>query len=574
MAQEPNLKINVGADTSQFERGMRQAKGDLKAFGQVSDNVLSSLGRAIGIDTAQVEQMSSAIRGMGKHMQESSSAGVAAFGKLLTSVNAFSAGIAAIGIAGVVAGFKALNSEAEAFKNTVAGASIEMQTAAFIDTYRQVFHDFNADTGKNVANFESRWKKAFAMLGANFQQNLVGIFTGKQLAPASLSGLFFGGDSKQMAAAIAGGAEAERLAVEIYTLERKRKEQAVELSKINGQIADQMTIARDTSADIGARQQAILTIQGLLNTKRQMTVTLEKQLEELYQKNSDIATDSVAAADALLQQKQRVYDADRAVTQEETALLDISNSITKSAKDQAAAYQQQKELLDKIAQSRADLAALDLGVSGSLSAGASTSGQGIIPQTINTTALQSQLNAALGDNLFLEVGIQIKKGSLIDISQQVQSALNGLASSMSAAIGGLVGDLVTGGDAWGNFSNAALSAFGDMATSIGKIAIECGVASLSIKAALKTLGTTGAVAAIAAGAALVALGAAVKSGLSNVASGNYSSTAGVASSSYGSAGTDYVTRDMTVNVTGTLRADGDQLVAVLNNTDNKKGYTT
>ena len=574
MAQEPNLKINVGADTSQFERGMRQAKGDLKAFGQVSDNVLSSLGRAIGIDTAQVEQMSSAIRGMGKHMQESSSAGVAAFGKLLTSVNAFSAGIAAIGIAGVVAGFKALNSEAEAFKNTVAGASIEMQTAAFIDTYRQVFHDFNADTGKNVANFESRWKKAFAMLGANFQQNLVGIFTGKQLAPASLSGLFFGGDSKQMAAAIAGGAEAERLAVEIYTLERKRKEQAVELSKINGQIADQMTIARDTSADIGARQQAILTIQGLLNTKRQMTVTLEKQLEELYQKNSDIATDSVAAADALLQQKQRVYDADRAVTQEETALLDVSNSITKSAKDQAAAYQRQKELLDKIAQSRADLAALDLGVSGSLSTGASTSGQGIIPQTINTTALQSQLNAALGDNLFLEVGIQIKKGSLIDISQQVQSALSGLASSMSAAIGGLVGDLVTGGDAWGNFSNAALSAFGDMATSIGKIAIECGIASLGIKAALETLGAAGPAIAIAAGAALVALGAAVKSGLSNVASGNYSSTAGVASSSYGSAGTDYVTRDMTVNVTGTLQADGDQLVAVLNNTDNKKGYTT
>ncbi|MBQ1791900.1 MAG: hypothetical protein II008_17110, partial [Oscillospiraceae bacterium] len=192
MVQEPNLKVNVGADTSQFERGMRQAKGDLKAFGQVSDNVLGSLGKAIGIDTAQVEQMSSAIRGMGKQMQESSSTGVAAFGKLLTSVNAFSAGIAAIGIAGVVAGFKALNSEAEAFKNTVAGANIEMQTAAFIDTYRQVFHDFNADTGKNVANFESRWKKAFAMLGANLQQNLVGIFTGKQSIPAALPGLFFG----------------------------------------------------------------------------------------------------------------------------------------------------------------------------------------------------------------------------------------------------------------------------------------------------------------------------------------------------------------------------------------------
>ena len=65
MATEPKLKVNIGADTSQFDKGIRQVKGDLKSFGQVSDDVLGKLGQALGVDTGQIEKMSSAIRGMG-----------------------------------------------------------------------------------------------------------------------------------------------------------------------------------------------------------------------------------------------------------------------------------------------------------------------------------------------------------------------------------------------------------------------------------------------------------------------------------------------------------------------------
>lgn len=574
-ANEPKMKINIGADTSEFNKGIKQAKSDLKSFGSVSDDILGKVGQAIGIDTKQVEQMAGAIRGMGRQMEASGTEGVAAFGKLLTSVNALSVGLGALGIAGVVASFKALNAEAEAFKNTVEGANIELQTAAFIDTYRQVFHDFNSETGKSVAEFESKWKKTFAMLGANFQQNFVNILTGKQAPAASLPNMFFSGNTQQMASAFAGGAESEKIAGEIYKLERQRKEQAVEVAKINADIADQMTIARDATASAASRNQAILEIKRLIEEKEKKTVDLEKQLEVLYQKNSDIASDNVAAADALLAQKQRVFDADRAITTERNSLIRIENSISKAVTAQNAAYKEQQERAAAIAKSRADLAALDLGVSGVPNAGATTSqGGGIIPREINTTALQSQLNAAIGNNLYVEVGIQIEKGSLIDLSNQVSSLMTGLAESMSAAVGGLIGDLMTGGDAWGNFANAALSAFGDMATSVGKIAIECGVAALGIKAALETLGPAGALAAIAAGAALVALGAAVKAGLSNVASGNYAASPSVASGSYSYGGGDYETRDVNIHVSGKLEADGDSLVAVINDTNNRNGYTT
>ena len=113
-----------------------------------------------------------------------------------------------------------------------------------------------------------------------------------------------------------------------------------------------------------------------------------------------------------------------------------------------------------------------------------------------------------------------------------------------------------------------------MAIAIGKIAIEAGTSCLAIKAALNSLSPAGAYLAIAAGAALVALGSAVKAGMANVANGNYSSSMGSYSSTSSSMVSDYEGREVTVNVTGTLQADGDQLVAVINNSNKKSYYTT
>jgi hypothetical protein len=101
------------------------------------------------------------------------------------------------------------------------------------------------------------------------------------------------------------------------------------------------------------------------------------------------------------------------------------------------------------------------------------------------------------------------------------------------------------------------------------------VATLGIKAALESL--NGYV-AIAAGTALVALGSAVKAGLSNIASGSYSSSANVATAGgYGSTsmlGADFETREMKVEVTGTLRASGNELLTVIENENTRKKHTT
>ena len=145
---------------------------------------------------------------------------------------------------------------------------------------------------------------------------------------------------------------------------------------------------------------------------------------------------------------------------------------------------------------------------------------------------------------------------------------------MTSAIGELLGDLVTGGDAWGNFANTALSTFADMAISVGKMAVATGAAAAGIQVALESLNPA---VAMAAGAALIALGSAVKAGLSNVAGGNYSASASVASSAYSGGSSNTPTaygREMTVHVTGTLTGEGSKLVAVLNNEADRKRVTT
>jgi len=577
-ANEPKMKINVGADTSEFNKGIKQAKSDLKSFGNVGEDILGKLGSALGVDTKQVEQMASAIRGMGQKMEQAGSEGETALSKIASAAKGAGASIAAIGIAAAVASFKLLNSEAEAFKNTIAGANIELQTKAYIDTYQQVFHDFNAGAAQSVAEWEANWQKGFARFKANFGQNVVNTLTGNTNMATAIAGPIIGsffGNKEQIQAANAAAERAEQIAGEIFKIDRQRSDNLVRISELERDIEGYKRTIKSETASVAEKEQAYNNAVAAINEKYALQVPLLQSRASLMKEMDDLAGSSVEDVDAV---NQALAEANRLTGQQDSELASLSKlhkGITASVNAQNAALREQLEIQKQIAQSREDLKALNLGVSGAPTSGATTAqGGGIIPQNINTTALQEQINAALGGKLFVEVGIQIEKGSLYDISQQVTSLVSGMAESMSAAVGGLIGDLLTGGDAWGNFANAALSAFGDMAISVGKIAIECGVAALGIKAALETLGPAGAVAAIGAGTALVILGAAVKSGLSNVASGNYSASSNVATSSYGNGGGDYETRDVNVHVTGQLRADGDQLVAVIENTTDRNNYTT
>lgn len=564
----PNLKVVVGADTSQFERGIKQAKGDITAFGSVSDNVLGKLGQVLGVDTKQVEQMAAAIRGMGQKLGEAGTEGESAFGKIAQAATAAGASIAAIGIAGAIAAFKALTAEAENFKNTVAGANIELQTQAYVQTYTQVMHDYVSETGKSVAEVESRWKKFWGTLGSNVRSYIASGALKDDLSPWSKG---TSGREEyqalQQQAEEAGKAAAE-YSRQIFEIDRQRSDNLPKIAELERTISENRRIMVSDTATLAEKEAARAAAEQAINDKYALQLPLLQERARLLKEMDDLAGSSVADVDATNQAQAEAIKLEGQQQDELRSLESKAKGITAANKANNKELEKHLAILKQIE----DIRGLDLGVSGALGMGsaAALSSPDLVMPAVEQ--FRDLLYAQLGNALYFQVKLDLDKQSFVDMTQELQSLMESLAGSVGDAIGGLVGDLLTGGDAFGNFRNAALSSFGDMATAVGKMAIATGVATLGIKAALESLNGW---VAIAAGTALVALGAAVKSGLSNIAAGNYSSSTAVASGSYSaSASNDYVTRDVQVNVTGTLQADGDKLVAVLNNTANKKGYTT
>ena len=558
----PNLKIGIGADTSKFDAAMKSTKGELRDLSKTGSDALGALGSAIGLNTGQISQFSSAAKALAGQLTATGKTGSAAFQSMVPAIKSAAGAIAGLGLAGAAVAFKALTAEAEAFKNTVAGANIEMMTAAYIDTYKQALHDMNTSTGRSVAEWMANVKKLWRTL--------------PERGVAVFDALNQGGDINEINSVLS-------------TLNDKASQSeqiAGKISELDAQIAEYRRIASDKTTTTAQRADAIAKATDLIKQKYEGPnglVMLNAGLADLMEQQNAITASSPAQIDAANQQRIKANSLVRAENDELRSLSRLQNGITSQVSAEAAA---RKAANDAAKARAADLKSIaEWGASSKL---ASIQGPSSVTSGLAAPGLAPiQLAVSNWDGFFkdvddgflkkfpngitLGVAFDIEDG-LVDISRELESTLVSLADTTSSIIGNLVGDLLTGGDAWGNFANAAMSAFGDMAISIGRMAISTGVATLGIKAALESL--NGYV-AIAAGAALVALGAAVKSGLSNIASGNYSGGGYVANSTSSSAASgDFETREVSVNVTGTLQADGDQLVAVITNTQDKNYYTT
>ena len=503
--KDPNMKVIFGSDTKDFEKGAKEVKQGLKDLDKTSASALAGIGSVFGVNTQKVEQMTSAMKGLGAKLTETGSAGVKAFGSILSSITPLGGAIAGIGIAGAIAGFKQLKSEAENFKSTIDGMNMSMATSAYISTYRQVLHDVNSDTGKAVAQAMDQWERGF---GRNADR------------------------ASQMA----------DLMKEQLTLNN-------EIKLIDRDIAEYRRQASDKSASAAERAAAEANYRDKVNEKYDKQINLQSRMFALQQAMDGEASNTYEQTRKTAEMEGQLIDLETARSNELRSVDRLSNSIATSTAAQAAAARKAREEAEKMAQVQSKWAGLG---------------------TVSTEGLSSLQGGVEGPAMSILLHPKLDEKEVIDISRELASLVEQGVTSVSESIGTLIGDLVTGGDAWANFANNALSAFGDMAIAVGKMAIGTGVATIGIKKALESL--NGYV-AIAAGAALVALGAAVKSGLSNVASGDYSAAGGGYSGSYASSGggDGYETREVQVNVTGTLVANGDQLVTVINNT-NKKNY--
>lgn len=559
MAKGANMKVNMTADNSDLVRKSKESKQALKDFEKVGDDALSRLGEAFGVNTGKIEQMRSALRGLGTKMSESGNAGVAAFGKLLTSVGGLSTAIAGISIGAVVAGFKILNDEAENFKNTVAGANMEMATAAYIDTYRQVIHDFNREIGQGTAEAQSSWKKFWGTIGAGMRAAFQTGAVAGAAAPGDFNNQALVTYNNLLTEAGQKARTAEEISNEMYQVTRQMSDKTVEWARMEREIAEYKRIAYDKTSSTVQQQEALNKAVELITQKYGEQAELQGKLADLQEEFNSLAESSVADIDKANQLRVQSENVTASMNNALRELSERQASVAANAKKEAEARQASLEAMQKMAAEQKALRDW-----GTISEG----------NTLKDS-LPGQL-AAPDAGIVVPVTPVLDTDAVTDITNELQSVLTSAFDSIGSALGSLIGDLITGEDAWDNFGNEALSAFGDMATSVGKMAISIGVTTLAIQGSLTTLNGW---AAIAAGTALVALGMAVKTGLSNIASGNYSASASVATSgNYGSStsvlATSFDEREVNVKVTGSLYASGNQLMAVIENENNRKNHTT
>ncbi len=585
MADSKNLKVTMSADTSRFQQGMKGAKSALRDFDKTSQNALTSLGSALGVDTGKIQQLTGSVKGLGVQLSSMGNAGTAAFGKMLAGISGMSTALASVGLGAAIASFKLLHGEAEAFKNTIEGANIELMTQAYVSTYRQAMHDFNSDIGLSVAEFESQWKEGWARITANMKSTLVKTITGvwSNLGDLSLSGVIggigggIGGAAAGVAAniatrlgfaasetnkesdeALAKAERAKKIAGELYDLKVQESQQQIAIAQINSWIAEAMEKASDRTKSDAERYEAIKSAQTLIAEKYMLQRDLQSQIVERTEEAVGLANSTEEEVFALNELKARTIALEGQEAQEMRATMRIGTTLAMSAQAEAEARQKAaaaaKEQKQALADSRSSLA--EWGTMAS-----DTSGLNAVSELATTSALSPTITPKLDEPAAKQV--------VYDLSNLVTSGI----TEMSSAIGSLVGDLVTGGDAWSNFGAAAGAALGDMAISVGKIAVSTGVATLGIKAALESL--NGYV-AIAAGAALIMLGSMVKTSLGNIAGGNYSAASTVSSGSYTSSSSlgTLSASTMNIKITGKLVGSGSDLVAVINQEEFRRNHTT
>jgi len=572
------MKIGIGADTSDFEKGAKQVKQGLRDLDKTGQQSLSSLGEAFGVNTGKVGQMTSAIRGLGAKMTECGSTGVAAFGKLLGSITPLGGAIAGLGIASAIAGFKQLKSEAENFKSTIDGMNMSMATSAYLSTYKQVLHDVNSDTGKAVAEAMDKWQRGFGKFKANLGATFVTAVGGESKWYDALlpTGLIRGwktvreGIDEATAAAERNGERGSQLA----DIQKEELQVRRDVADIEVKIAEQRRILRDRSASAADRSAAEAEVRRLINERTEKQVDIAQRLYQVTQDMTDESGSTLTEVEKCVSLYEQ-WQGRIAATENEMAGVDrYANSIAGSTSKTAAALQKQREEIQQILDYMAKRSEMNANA-GILAVGSTIQGQALGPTLGLSQPIVDQfkdrLQASLGD-FTIYVGVEADTQKVVDLSNELNSLLQSSVTRTAELIGNLAGTLAGGGDAWGDFKNAALSAFGDMAIAVGKIAISAGLASEGIQAALK-MGNP--YIAIAAGAALVALGSAVKASLSSVANGDYSASGGGYSGGYTSSGSGggYETREVKVYVTGTLEADGDKLITVINNTNKKNYYT-
>ena len=578
-----NLKTRVTADTSDFKKGMREAKNALRDFEKQGSSALSGISGSLdglGGELGDIGRNIQNATNLFKSMGEAGGRSVSGIDRALVGLKG---AIAGLGLSAAINAFKELNRSADIFRATIEGTNLELQTKTYVDTFRASMEE-QLGEGKAFSGFlrgvKETGAKVLSTAGAlvvTTAKSAVESMVSMEGPAAGLERLATDWQAVYDASVKAdtAGRAAKQYQGELNRALDERLNKTNEWKELQYQITANERITADTSYTNAEREKAVNEAKRLQTQLSGEQVANAQDILRWMTLISAEARDSKADTEALVQAQGMVSDLKRDEEQRMRSLDKLQNRITNSSGGQAGSAketQQATELTlaaatELVKQERALQAIQDQ--NDAMKAAARFRLDGALPGVEGN--LQASANALTVPALIKPVvDTEQAQQAVIELTSIVESGVVG----MSEALGDLIGNLINGEAAWQNFAQAGIDVVADMLSTVGKAFITEGIGVEAAKLALKT---GNGIAAIAAGSAMVALAAAMKTTMSNAAA-NWSGGGGaaVASSSYtsGSLSAGSVAQTVNVRVTGTLTGEGSKLKAVLNNEDTRLATTT
>jgi len=558
MATQKNLKVGITADNSGFTKGLDQATRSLKGFDQQAGQLIgktvaqfASLTVAIGATKKVLNDIKDSTQLWGDRWAQTVEGMQSAYGTLIRQLSSGEGwnNLLVNMTAAYDKGKEIAVMLDEVFERKVSFAYTEAEANRVISELQLIMRD-SSKTDEE--------RKAAAQAIIDKEKELAGIKrdTWSQEAKAMR-------DRFQLATGL--NDEQTDFLLKNYNTNRdlikQSREYLAEKARLEKQIASANAGnfsfgggfggAISSGANAGAAQQALAA----LEARTSDAIKGIAELTRMYNKSSDDLVKGMSDAEIAVINIDT--EANRASTRA-TAMLGSLNSkvqtVTQSTKDLSEQLRTVQDLGWGSTFNDLDLMAVG----------------DRLPNIEGSAQRQSPVSLATGE--VKQFGQDISE--LARLSDQAAAVIqSSLVSSFQELAEVLAG--MDGGD-FASVMSALLSPLADFAISAGTIILTTGTALDGLKKAMEGLFGSGPAGAIAAGAALIGVGVAAKAGLMALtkSSGSYSSASYVASSSGSTVSGDYDTRSMSVNVTGTLTADGSKLVAVINNANKKKEYTT
>lgn len=589
-----NLKTRVTADTSDFKKGMREAKNALRDFEKQGSSALSGISGSLdglGGELGDIGRNIQNATNLFKSMGEAGGRSVSGIDRALVGLKG---AIAGLGLSAAINAFKELNRSADIFRATIEGTNLELQTKTYVDTFRASMEE-QLGEGKAFSGFlrgvKETGAKVLSTAGAlvvTTAKSAVESMVSMEGPAAGLERLATDWQAVYDASVKAdtAGRAAKQYQGELNRALDERLNKTNEWKELQYQITANERIAADTSYTNAEREKAVNEAKRLQAQLSSEQVANAQDILRWMTLISAEARDSKADTEALVQAQGMVSDLKRDEEQRMRSLDKLQNRITNSSGGQTASAKETQQATELTLEAAMKLVEVEK------ERARITEHNNQMMEQARKELANSRFNETWGatiaalpgvsgmpgntaqkmspDSGLMPSSIQKSKESFMDLTDTV---LDG-ALSMSEALGDLVGNLINGENAWQGFAQAGISVVADMLSTVGKAFITEGIGVEAAKLALKS---GNGIAAIAAGSAMVALAAAMKTTMSNAAA-NWSGGGGaaVASSSYssGSLSAGSVAQTVNVRVTGTLTGEGSKLKAVLNNEDTRLATTT